>query len=102
MIYEVMLNKTNSDLLERIRMTNIVDPFYVEILKKVQEDRFFKQQKKYKVDETGLFWSKEILYVLKGGDIRSSILMEFHQKPYSRHPRYQNMISAVKKHFFLA
>ena len=24
---------------------------------------------------------KEILYSLKGGDIRSNILMEFHQKP---------------------
>ena len=33
-------------------MANRVDTFYVEILKKVQEDRLFQQQKEYKVDET--------------------------------------------------
>ena len=81
MLYEVNLSQTDLDLNERIRTANGVDHFYVEILKKVQGDRLFQQQKEYKVDETGLLWSKEILYVPKGGDIRSSILIEFHQKP---------------------
>ena len=73
MIYEVMLSQTDAYLHERIRMDDTVDPFYIEILKKVQKDRFFQQQKEYKVDETGLLWSKERLYFLEGGDIRSSI-----------------------------
>ena len=51
MIYEVNLSHTDAYLHERIRMTNIVDPFYVEILKKVQEDMLFQQQKDYKVDK---------------------------------------------------
>ena len=63
MIYEVTISQTDLDLHERIRTTNRFDPFYVEILKKVQEDRLFQQQKEYKVDEMGLLWSKEILYV---------------------------------------
>ena len=50
MIYEVTLIQTDLDLHERIRTTNKVDPFYVEIPKKVQEDRLFQQQKYYKVD----------------------------------------------------
>ena len=58
MIYEVTISHTDSDLHERIRMTNIFNPFYVEILKKVQEDRLFQQQKEYKVDEIRLPWSK--------------------------------------------
>ena len=41
MIYEVTLSLTNADLHERIREANGVDPFYVEILKKVQEGRLF-------------------------------------------------------------
>ena len=69
MIYEVTLSQTNSNLHENIRTTNIVNPFYVEILKKVQEDRLFQEQKEYKVDESRLLWSKEILYIPKGGDI---------------------------------
>ena len=35
MIYEVTLSQTNADLHERIRTVNKVDPFYVEILKKI-------------------------------------------------------------------
>ena len=60
----------------------------------------FQQQKEYKVDEMGLLWSKERLYVPEGGDIRSSIPTEFHRTPYSGHLGYQKMISTVKKHFF--
>ena len=41
MIYEVTLSQTDSDLHERIRMANRFDAFYVDILKKVQEDRLF-------------------------------------------------------------
>ena len=85
MLYEVTLSQTDSDLHERIRKVNGVDPFYVEILKKVQEDRLFQQQKEYKVDETRLLWSKERLYDPEGGDIRSNILTEFHQTPYLGH-----------------
>ena len=35
MIYEVTLSQTDADFHERIRASNGVDPFYVEILKKV-------------------------------------------------------------------
>ena len=45
MLYQVTLSQTDSNLHKRIRTTNGVDPFYVEILKKVQEDRLFQQQK---------------------------------------------------------
>ena len=43
MIYEMTLSQTDSDLDNRIRTTNRFDHFYVEILKKVQEDRLFQQ-----------------------------------------------------------
>ena len=67
MIYEVTLSKTNSDLHERIRTANRIDPFYVEILKKIQEDGSFQQQKEYKVNETGLLWYKERCVFQKDG-----------------------------------
>ena len=100
MIYEVTLSQSDEYLHERIRMANRVDPFYIEILKKVQEDRLFQQQKEYKVDEKGLLWSKERLYIPKGGDISSNILMEFYQTPYAGHQGYQKIIYAIKVHFF--
>ena len=45
MVYEVTVSQTDSYLHKRIRIANKFDPFYVEILKKVQEDRLFQQQK---------------------------------------------------------
>ena len=100
MIYEVTLIQTDSYLHESIRTTNKVDPFYVEILKKSQYDKLFQQQKEYKVDESGLLWFKERLYIPEGGDIWSSILAKFHQTPYLGNPGYKKMISIVKRHFF--
>ena len=60
----------------------------------------FQQQKEYKVDDSGLLWSKDRLYVLDGGDIWSNILTKFHREPYSGHLGYQKMISVIKIHFF--
>ena len=74
MIYEVTLIQTDANLHENIRTTNKVDPFYVEILKKVHEDRLFQQQKEFNVDDSGVLWSKDRLYVPYRGDIWSSIL----------------------------
>ena len=88
MIYEVTLSQTNAYLHERIREANRVDPFYVEILKKVQEDRLFQQQKEYKVNESGWLWSKDCLYVPEGEDLWSNILTEFHREPYLGNPGY--------------
>ena len=50
MIYEVTLNQIDANLHERIREANRVDPFYVEILKKFQQNKLFQQKKEYKVD----------------------------------------------------
>ena len=58
-------------------MTTRVDHLYVDVLKNIQEDRLLQKQKESKVDEIGILWSKERLYVLEEGDIRSSILTEF-------------------------
>ena len=45
MIYEVTLSQIDADLHEKIRTANKVDPFFVEILKKVQQDWLFQQYK---------------------------------------------------------
>ena len=82
MLYEVTSSQTDSDLHGRIITTSRVDHFYVGVLKKIQEDRLFQQQNKYKVDDSILLWSKEILYVQDGADITSNILTKFHQNPY--------------------
>ena len=99
MIYEVTFSQTDADFHDNIRAANRVDPFYVEILKKVQEDRLFQQQKEYKADKFGMLWSKDCLYVSKGEELWFNILTEFHWEPYLGNPRDQTMISTIKRHF---
>ena len=43
MIYDMTPSQTDVDLHEKIRTANKVDPFFVEILKKVQEDLLLQQ-----------------------------------------------------------
>ena len=45
MLYEVTLIQTNLDFHDRIIMERRVDRFYVEVLKNIQEDSLFQQQK---------------------------------------------------------
>ena len=45
MIYEVTLSQTDADLHEKIITANKVDPFYVEILKKVQKAGCFNNKR---------------------------------------------------------
>ena len=52
MLYEVTLSQIDLDLHGRIITISRVDRFYVGVLKNIQEDRLFKQQKEYKVDES--------------------------------------------------
>ena len=74
----------------------------MEILKKVQEDRLFQQQKEYKVDDSGLLWFEDRLYVLDGGDIRSSILIEFHMGTLLREPEISKDDICCQETLFLA
>ena len=46
MLFEETLSQTDLDLHKRIRTTNRVNHFYVEILNKVQEERLFQEQKR--------------------------------------------------------
>jgi len=40
------------------------------------------------------------IYVLDHSELKKLILREFHVKPYSGHPRYQKMLTIVKKFYY--
>eukprot|EP00253_Pinus_taeda_P011462 PITA_11462 len=43
---------------------------------------------------------RDKIYVPDRSDLMKVILMEFHAKPYSSHPGYQKMLTAVKKLYY--
>jgi hypothetical protein len=51
----------------------------------------------YQLTEEGLLIYKGRLYIPNSIELKKLILDELHKKPYSGHPGYQKMITAVKK-----
>lgn len=54
----------------------------------------------YRLTVDGLVTFRDRIYVLNCSELKNLILREFHAKPYSGHPRYQRMLTAVKKFYY--
>jgi hypothetical protein len=52
------------------------------------------------LDKNGLLRLKSRLYLPNYVDLKSRILDELHKKPYSSHPGYHKMITALRKLFY--
>ena len=52
------------------------------------------------MNRRGLLLHKNILYIPNSTDIKLTVMDELHKRPYSRHPRYQKMITMIRKDFF--
>ena len=48
----------------------------------------------------GLLLHKNRLYIPNSTDIKLTVMDELHKLPYSGHPRYQKMITMIRKDFF--
>lgn len=54
----------------------------------------------YYLTTDGLIKFRDMIYVLYRSELKKVILTEFHAKPYSGHPGYQNTLIAVKKLYY--
>ena len=51
----------------------------------------------YSISSEDLLVYKNRLYIPDSAEVKRVILNELHNKPYSRHPGYQNMITKLRK-----
>lgn len=54
-----------------------------------------------RISKNGLLMYKNKLYIPNSEEIKLLILNETHKKPYSRHPEYQEMITMLRREFYL-
>jgi hypothetical protein len=56
--------------------------------------------KEYEIKEDGLLMHKNRIYFPSSKELRNLVLKEMHNVPYTGHPGYQKIITAVRSQFF--
>ena len=99
-INQMMLSQTKSDLLDKVKVASTQDADYSKLLNEIQNTKVNLNGTAFKIDQKGLIWFKDRLYIPKNLDIKLLILNEMHKPPYAGHPGYRKMITALRKQFF--
>ena len=96
-INEVILSQPKSDLLDKVKEASILDADYSKLLSEIQKTEVNLNGTAFKIDQKGLIWFKDRLYIPKNMDIKLFILNEMHKPPFAGHPGYRKMIMALRK-----
>ena len=99
-VYEITMSQLESDLMSRIKTSSIHDAEYENLLNKLMKNEVKLNGTEFKVDQKGLIWFKERIYMPNVADLKLFILNEMHKPPYGGNPCYQKMIINLRKKFF--
>ena len=86
--------------MDKVKAASTQDTNYNKLLSKIQNNEINLDGEAFKVDQKGFIWFKDRLYILNDLEIKIFILNEMHKPPFAGHPSYQNMVTALRKHFF--
>ena len=99
-MYEVSISGWKSPFLEIIKEVADQDTEYQRLKLQIQQSAREDNQQEYKLDNVGLIYLKQRLYVPNQSRIKNLIMDEFHISHYAGHPGYQKMITAIWKEYF--
>eukprot|EP00253_Pinus_taeda_P035992 PITA_35992 len=99
-LYEVSISEWKSPFLEIIKEISDQDTEYQQLKLQIQQSAREDSQQEYKLDNAGLIYFKQRLYVPNQIRIKNLIMDEFHVSHYAGHPGYQKMITAIRKEYF--
>jgi hypothetical protein len=88
------------DLKVKIYETTKVDLRYMELVTKFQQGKMKQKDEDYELGIDGIILYKNKVYVPNYPKLRSEILKEMQNVPYAGHPRYQKIVSAVKRQYY--
>ena len=94
------MSQPKCDMMSRIKKTSIEDCEYENLLNKLLKDKVNLNGTEFKVDQKGLIWFKERVYMPNVVDLKLFILNEMHKPPYAGHPSYQKTITTLRKKLF--
>ena len=71
-----------------IKVASTQDAEYTKLVSEIKSSEVNLNETYFKVDQNGLIWFKERLYMPKNLEIKLFILNEIHKMPFAGHPRY--------------
>ena len=86
--------------MDKVKTTSTHDDEYTKLRSEIQSNEVNLKGTDFKVDQKGLLWFKDRLYMPKNLEIKLFILNEMHKIPFAGHPSYQKMIIDMRKQFF--
>ena len=99
-VYEIAMRQPESDMLRKIKETNIHDAKYENLLNKLLKDEVNLNGTEFQLDQKGLIWFKRRIYMPNVAYLKLFVLNEMHRTPYAGHPGYKKMITTLKKKLF--
>eukprot|EP00253_Pinus_taeda_P029145 PITA_29145 len=99
-LYEISYSEWKSPFEEMIRKVAGQAVEYHQIKQQVQQSTSEKNQQGYKMDDAGMLYYKQRLYVPDQNSIKNLILDDFHISHYAGHPGYQKTITAIRKNYY--
>ena len=93
------MSHPKSDLWDKIKLASMQDVEYVKMLSEIQNSVINLNTTYFKIDQRGLIWIKDILYMPNNLEIKLFILNEMHKPPFARHSIYQKMLTTLRKLF---
>ena len=94
------MSQPESDMLRKIKETNIHDVEYENLLNKLLKDEVKLNGKEFKVDQKGLILFKIRIYMPDVVDLKLFVLNSIHRPPYVGNPGYKKMTTTLRNKFF--
>ena len=79
-LFEININREESDLEQRIRTTSINDENYANMMEELQNSTANSDKPDLSIDKKGLLWFKNKLYILDSTKLKLTVLDEVHKK----------------------
>jgi hypothetical protein len=99
-LFEINISSAGSDLEHRIKATGNNDENYTKTVAELQNTTKNSDKIDLSLDRNGLLQFKNRIYIPDSTKLKLIVLDEVHKKPYSGHPGYEKMITALRKLFY--
>ena len=99
-VYDLYYNQAKCRFLEQIKIEAEKDPEYNFMWQQAKEFKYQGKSSNYEVNKDGLLIFKNKIVVPNRMELKELILNEHHRSNYSGRPRYQKMLTAIRKNYF--
>eukprot|EP00253_Pinus_taeda_P022348 PITA_22348 len=99
-LYEISTTGWKNPFLDMIKEISGQDTEYQQLKQQIQQSDGKDSQQEFTIDDAGIVYFKQRIYVPNQNKIKGLIMDEFHISHYAGHLGYQKMMTAIRKEYF--